>query len=76
MYVSAGVGGVAAVLPFLQPRVQSRYFLDTPRLLRPKLTNFILLTAEMIIIYETILPQIDDFHSFFHRNMHNPLLAR
>ena len=31
MYVSAGVGGVAKVLSILEPRVQSRYFLDTPR---------------------------------------------
>jgi hypothetical protein len=30
MYVSAGVGGVAAVLPALEPRIQSHYFLDQP----------------------------------------------
>ena len=30
MYVSAGVGGVATVLPVLEPRAQSHYFLDTP----------------------------------------------
>jgi len=31
MYVSAGVRGVATVLPVLEPRVPSHYFLDTPR---------------------------------------------
>ena len=31
MYVSADVGGVATFLPFLEPRVQSRYFVDTSR---------------------------------------------
>jgi len=30
MYVSAGVGGVAIVLPVVEPRVQSHYFLDQP----------------------------------------------
>jgi len=30
MYVSAGVGGVATVLPVLEPRIQSHYFLDKP----------------------------------------------
>jgi len=30
MYVSAGVGGMATVLPVLKPRIQSHYFLDTP----------------------------------------------
>ena len=34
MYVSAGVGGVAAVLPGLELRFQSHYFLDTPRIIR------------------------------------------
>jgi len=38
MYVSAGVGGEATVLPVLQPRVQSHYFLDTP----PAVLKFIL----------------------------------
>jgi len=30
MYVSAGVGGVATVLPALESGIQSRYFLDQP----------------------------------------------
>jgi hypothetical protein len=30
MYVSAGVGDVATILPVLEPSVQSHYFLDTP----------------------------------------------
>jgi hypothetical protein len=30
IHVSAGVGGMATVLPVLKPRVQSHYFLDTP----------------------------------------------
>ena len=30
MYISAGVGGMATVLPVLEPHVQSHYFLDTP----------------------------------------------
>ena len=30
MNVPAGGGGVATILPVLDPRVQSRYFLDTP----------------------------------------------
>jgi len=30
MYVSAGVGGVTFVLPLVEPRVQSHYFLDQP----------------------------------------------
>ena len=34
MYVSAGVGGVVTVLQALESRVQSHYFLDTPRTLR------------------------------------------
>ena len=29
-YVSAGVGDVAAVLPVVEPRVQSHFFLDKP----------------------------------------------
>jgi hypothetical protein len=34
MYVSAGVTGMATVLPVLEPRVQSHYFLDQPCTLR------------------------------------------
>jgi hypothetical protein len=30
MYVLAGVGDVATVLPVVEPRVQSHYFLDQP----------------------------------------------
>ena len=32
MYLSAGVGDVAVVLPVLESRVLSLYFLDTPRM--------------------------------------------
>jgi hypothetical protein len=34
MYVSAGVGNVTNILPFLEPCVQSHYFLGTPCTLR------------------------------------------
>ena len=29
MYVSVGVGGVATILPVVEPRVQLHYFLDS-----------------------------------------------